>query len=170
MTSLRLVVIAAAALVLCGCGFRPLYGTYGADPGARALFASIYVEPDDVELVGYELRNDVMDLMGCTNDARAARYRLKFAIRQTREGVSIAPDAAITRYDYTLTVNYTLSDAKTGAVITKGVESTLSAFNVVSSPYSTLTAQQATQKSAAQDVADHLQIDLAVFFMQHRAQ
>ncbi|HEY1837156.1 MAG TPA: LPS assembly lipoprotein LptE [Rhizomicrobium sp.] len=159
--------VLASALLLSACGFRPLYGMNGAEPGAQALFSSIYVETDDTELVGYELRNAIMDLMHCTNDPRAAKYRLRFTVRQTREGVTIAPDAAITRYDYTLNVNYTLEDAHSGAVITKGTESTLSAFDVVSSPYSTLVAQQSAQKTASQDVASRLQIDLAVYFNQH---
>lgn len=167
MKILAPIALLSTALLLSGCGFRPLYGTSGAEPGAQALFSSIYVETDDTELVGYELRNAVMDLMHCTNDPHAARYRLRFTVRQTREGVTIAPDAAITRYDYTLNVNYTLEDAKTGAVITKGTESTLSAFDVVSSPYSTLVAQQSAQKSASQDAASRLQIDLAVYFDQH---
>lgn len=157
----------ALALLLAACGFRPLYGMHGAEPGAQALFSSIYVDTDDTEIVGYELRNAIMDLMHCTNDPRAAKYRLKFTVRQTREGVTIAPDAAITRYNYTLNINYELMDAKTGAVITKGTESSLSAFDVVSSPYSTLVGQQGTQKSSSQDVASRLQIDLAVYFDQH---
>jgi LPS-assembly lipoprotein len=161
------VAVLASALLLSGCGFRPLYGMEGAEPGAQALFSSIYVETDDTELVGYEMRNAIMDLMHCTNDPRAARYRLKFTVRQTREGVTIAPDAAITRYDYTLNVKYSLENAKTGAVITSGTESTLSAFDVVSSPYSTMVAQQSAQKTASQDVAQRLQIDLAVYFDQH---
>lgn len=157
----------ACALLLSACGFRPLYGMNGAEPGAQRLFSSIYVDTDDTEIVGYELRNAVMDLMHCTNDPRAARYRLKFSVRQTREGVTIAPDAAITRYDYTLNVKYTLEDAKTGKEITSGTESTLSAYDVVSSPYSTLVAQQSAQKTASQDVAQRLQIDLAIYFNQH---
>lgn len=157
----------ACALLLSACGFRPLYGMNGAEPGAQRLFSSIYVENDDTETVGYELRNAIMDLMHCTSDPRAARYRLHFSVRQTREGVTIAPDAAITRYDYTLNVKYTLEDAKTGKEITSGTESTLSAYDVVSSPYSTLVAQQSAQKTASQDVAQRLQIDLAIYFNQH---
>jgi LPS-assembly lipoprotein len=167
MKFIPLIVVMTCALLVSACGFRPLYGMNGAEPGAQALFSSIYVDTDDTELVGYELRNAIMDLMHCSNDPRMAKYRLRFTVKQTREGVTIAPDAAITRYDYTLNVKYTLEDAKTGAVITKGAESTLSAFDVVSSPYSTLVAQQSAQKSASQDVASRLQIDLAVYFDQH---
>jgi LPS-assembly lipoprotein len=161
------IAVLTLALLLSACGFRPLYGMNGAEPGAQRLFSSIYVDTDDTEIVGYELRNAVMDLMHCTNDPRAARYRLRFSVRQAREGVTIAPDAAITRYDYTLNVKYTLEDAKTGAAITSGTESTLSAYDVVSSPYSTLVAQQSAQKTASQDVASRLQIDLAIYFNQH---
>ena len=157
----------ALALALSACGFRPLYATNGAEPGPMAQMAAIYVETDDTEIVGYELRNAIIDLLQSTNDPRAAKYKLHFTARQTREGVINAPDAAITRYDYTLTVKYELTNAKTGAVVTSGTESTLSAFDVVSSPYSTMVAQQSAQKTSSQDIASHIQLDLAVYFNQH---
>ena len=60
-------------------------------------------------------------------------------------------------------MTYTLTDAK-GQVITKGIETGLSAYNVVASPYATLTAQQDADKRAAQDIADRIRTDLAVYF------
>jgi LPS-assembly lipoprotein len=44
------------------------------------------------------------------------------------------------------------------------VETTLSEYDVVSSPYSTLVAQQAAQQRATEDVANRIRVDLAVYF------
>jgi LPS-assembly lipoprotein len=78
-------------------------------------------------------------------------------------------DATISRYNDTLTVSYTLSDAK-GAEVTHGTQSSLSAYNVVASPYSTLSAQQDADMRAAQDIAERIRIDLAAFFRRRDGQ
>jgi LPS-assembly lipoprotein len=167
MKLLPLMVVLPLALASSACGFRPLYASNGTSGGTMGTFSTIYVDSDDTEIVGYELRNALIDALQATNDPRAARYKLHYTLRQAREGVTIAPDAAITRYDYNLIVKYSLLDAKTGNAVTSGTESTLTAFDVVSSPYSTLVAQQSAQKTASQDVATRIQIDLAVYFDKH---
>ena len=65
-----------------------------------------------------------------------------------------------------LRAEFELSDAKSGTVITKGIETGLSAYNVLSSPYATLAVQQYADRRAAEDIADRIRIDLAVWFAQ----
>ncbi len=74
-------------------------------------------------------------------------------------------DAAITRYNDTLSISYELTDKK-GTVITKGAETGLSAYNVVTSPYATLIAQRDADTNAAVDIAYRIRTDLAVYFAQ----
>jgi len=163
MKALRLIVLCGCALALSACGFRPLYGTIGADPGAQAIFASIYVEPVDQERTGYELRNQLIDLLRAADRPAIAAYRLKVSLTETREGVALQNDATITRYDIAFKANYTLTDAKTN-VITKGLETTLESFDVANSPYASLTAQNDAERRAAADIAQHIRIDLGVHF------
>jgi LPS-assembly lipoprotein len=170
--AIRLVLAASLGLALSACGFRPLYGRLGADPGAQQIFASVYVEPIDLERVGYELRNSMIDILEARATPQAATYRLQIVLQERQDGAAVQNqvvsglnETTITRYNYTLIANYALTDAK-GAVVTKGVESTLSAYNVVSSPYATLIAQQDAQKRAADDIAYRLRTDLGVFFAQ----
>jgi LPS-assembly lipoprotein len=72
-------------------------------------------------------------------------------------------DAAITRYNDTLTITYVLSDTK-GKELTKGTETGLSAYNVVASPYATLAAQKDSDMRSAEDIAYRIRTDLAVYF------
>ena len=65
---------------------------------------------------------------------------------------------------------YQLVDRKTRKLLTKGTESSLSAYNVVASPYATLMAEQTAQANTAQDIAQHLRIRLGVYFVQHAGQ
>jgi LPS-assembly lipoprotein len=152
-----------AALALAGCGFRPLYGTMGANPAGQRIFASIYVEPIAHERVGYELRNQLIDLLRGPNRAQNATYRLQVAVTETREGVALQNDATITRYDLAFTAKYKLLDATLNTV-TQGEETTLESFDVAQSPYASLTGQKEAEKRAVQDIAEHIQIDLGVHF------
>ena len=160
---LRIAGLLLAALALSGCGFRPLYGTIGANPAGQAIFSSIYVEPVAQERVGYDLRNRLMDLLQAANHPQNAAYRLKVTLTETRGGVALQNDATITRYDLSFDAKYELTDAKQN-VITEGEETTIESFDVAQSPYASLTGQEEAEKRAAQDIAEHIQIDLGVHF------
>jgi len=160
----KLAPLVLLALPLGGCGFHPLYGDTGATAGTADKLARIYVEPIRDKL-GYELRNELIDLFDSSVHPSQDSYRLHIALKTKSEGVAVQNDAAITRYNDTLDVTYELTDMK-GALVTKGTESGLAAYNVVTSPYATLVAQQDAEKRAAQDIAYRIRTDLAVYFAQ----
>jgi LPS-assembly lipoprotein len=161
------------ALGLAGCGFHPLYAIPGAPHGAmRQELGSIYVEPIP-EHLGYEFRNSLIDVLDARAQPAGAAYRLHLTLAEKSDAIGVqsqtvgaVTQTAITRYNDKLTVEYELVDAATGAVITRGVETGLSAYNVLSSPYATLVAQQDASRRSANDIADRIRIDLAVFFAQ----
>ncbi|MBV8977622.1 MAG: hypothetical protein JO261_06330 [Alphaproteobacteria bacterium] len=159
-----LALICLLAVPLGGCGFHPLYGDSGATAATADKLARIYVEPIPAKL-GYELRNTLIDLFDSSGELAHASYRLRVVLNTKSQGVAIQNDAAITRYNDTLSVGYELVDRK-GTLITKGVESGISAYNVVASPYATLVAQEDADKHAAQDIAYRIRTDLAVYFAQ----
>ena len=171
---LRLLAVFGLALALAACGFRPLYGRYGANPGAQRIFSSIYVQPIDAERAGYQLRNSLIDLLEASASPANAIYRLDVDLREARQGVAVQPNASITRYNYTLLARYKLIDAKSGKVITKGTQSTLSAYNVLpssaTSSYGTQSAREDAQKRAADDIAQRIRLDLGVYFARNAPQ
>jgi len=152
------------ALIAGGCGFHPLYGDTGATAATAGKLAAIYVEPIPDRL-GYELRNQLIDLFDSSGEAGRDSYRLRVTIGTKSEGVAVQNNAAITRYNDTLSIAYELTDRK-GTLITKGVETGLSAYNVVDSPYATLIAQRDADTNAAVDIAYRIRTDLAVYFAQ----
>lgn len=163
MSALRTLPFAALAVLLSACGFHPLYGDSGPNGGTREKFTKIFVEPIPDSL-GYELRNTLIDIFDSSGRASGAAYRLRVTLGEKTEGVAVQNDEAITRYNDTLSVNYQLSDGATGAVLAHGVETGLSAYNVVTSPYATLAAQRDADKRAAEDIAYRIRTDLAVYF------
>jgi len=158
------------AALLGACGFHPMYSSEPGDNGARQVFASIYVDPIQGEHVGYDLRNSLIDNLSASAKPQTATYRLKVTIDQYLQGIAVANNATVTRYNYTMNANYELSDIRTNKVVKTGIERTLSAYDVVTSPYATLVAQQDAQKRGAKDIAERIQIDLAAYFARHPKQ
>lgn len=155
--------LAALALLLplAACGFRPLYAS-NLDP----QLASIYVEPV-AERDGYEMRNRLIDMLHSDGDKAGKRYRLHITLNESSQGIALQNDAAITRYNTTIGATYELYDMR-GNLVTHGTQSELAAYNVVQSPYATLSAQQDSSKRAAQDMAERIHLELGAWFRQHR--
>jgi len=162
-----------AALALVGCGFHPLYGEMNGKPGAASNFPLVYVPPIELENAGYELRNDLLDLTQAKSQPAGALYDFRIIARDRNQDIAVqntqvgpVKEVEITRYNYTLIVNYQLVDRKTQKVLAKGSESSLSAYDVVNNPYATLSAQQDAQARTAQDIAEKLRLRLALYFAQ----
>ncbi len=113
-----------------------------------------------------ELRNSLIDLLDA-GGGNSKQYRLKIVLAEDRKGIALQNDATITRYNYLLDAKYELIDSA-GKLVTSGHQSTLTAYNVVASPYATLSAEQDAQKRAAQDLSQRIQLDLGVFFARHK--
>ena len=128
--------------------------------------SSVYVEPI-ADRDGYELRNTLIDALQSDGDKAGKAYSLKVTLNESSQGIALQNDATITRYNNRLEAHYILSDMK-GAVLTSGTQVELSAYNVVQSPYATLSAQQDSSKRAAQDLAERIRLQLAVWFRQHK--
>jgi LPS-assembly lipoprotein len=163
MKTARIVLALTLAFATSGCGFHPLYGDTGATAETAGKLATIYVDPIGQQRLGYELRNTLIDLFDSSGHPSENAYRLRVTLNHKSQGVAVQNDAAITRYNDTLTVTYELTDMK-GDKITQGTETGLSAYNVVASPYATLIAQQDADTRSAQDIAYRIRTDLAVFF------
>jgi LPS-assembly lipoprotein len=161
---LRSAVLVCAALGLSACGFHPLYGNATLDPRVGPTLASVYVEPIP-DRVGYELRNELLDLFNATGESDGAAYRLKLAINETEEAVVLQTNTAITRYNYTLTAHYELIPRDGTSAVKAGDVTALSAYNVAAAPflYATVTAERDAKNRAANDIAERIRVQIAVY-------
>jgi LPS-assembly lipoprotein len=158
--------ICILGLLAGACGFHPLYGS-GPRGSIDDTFGAIYVDPvtdNRVGNTGYELRNTLIDVLDANRESPS--YHLSLTLGVVSEGSALQNNAAITRYNDKLTVGYVLTDGA-GKIVTKGVETSFSAYNVVTSPYATLAEQQDADTRAAQDIAERIRIALGVYFHQH---
>jgi LPS-assembly lipoprotein len=171
---MRTALAVAGCLLLGGCGFHPLYAVPDMPKGAmQADLRAVYVEPVP-ERLGYQLRNQLIDLMDAQGEPAGARYHLRVILSTKSEAIGVqsqtAPggitQTAITRYNDKITAEFDLIDPRTDKAVTHGVETGLTSYNVLSSPYATLAVQQDADRRAAEDIADRIRIDIAVWFAQ----
>lgn len=163
----RLLVL-AGALVLSACGFHPLYGTGSFPEGAQAAFAQIAVAPigptNDSDRIGY-LLTDALDIALHPPGAKPApKYLLTLKLADERRGLAIQDNASITRYNYRLTADWTLTPAgvKDAKAVGTGTAETTASYNVVDSQYATQVARNDAEERAAREVTELIKLKLAV--------
>ena len=152
------------AVALSGCGFHPLYGTAGLNAGVGSTLANVYVEPIP-ERVGYELRNELLDLFNAGGGSSDAAYKLRLSVNETEEAVILQTNTAITRYNYTLAAHYDLIPRDSTTPVKSGDVTALSAYNVAAAPflYATVTAERDAKNRAANDIAERIRTLIAVY-------
>ena len=155
------------ALMLAACGFHPLYGSIGNEPGVGTVLSGIFVEPIP-ERVGYELRNNLLDLFNATGSEADFQYRLKLYLMGKEEAVVQQANTSITRYNYTLTAHYELAPKGATSAVKTGDVTALAAYDVAAAPFlfSTATAQRDAQNRAANEIAERIRTELAVYLRQ----
>jgi len=166
MTGLRLSFFAAATgcLLAAGCGLHPLYGDSAATPHLADTLSQVYVEqiPDRV---GYQLRNELLDLFNATGRADDAAYRLRLRLNEEEQAVALQTNTNITRYNYTLRAHYELLPRGSTEIVKSGDLTTLTAYNVAAAPFlfGTVAAERDAKDRAANDLAERIRIEIAVF-------
>jgi LPS-assembly lipoprotein len=161
----RTILPVAGMLLLQGCGFEPLYAdTNPTEGGPGSMLSSIYVEPIP-DRIGYELRNDLLDRLDATSSVQNARFRLRLSFTELEEPVVFQPNTSITRYNYTLTAHYDLIAKDDARPVKSGDVTAFAAYNVAASPYlySTVAAQRDAKNRAANDIAERIRLELAVY-------
>ena len=159
-----------ALLVLFGalsaCGFKPLYGSVGGAPSVGSELSTIYVQPIS-DRVGYELRNNLIDLLNASGSAESSRYRLNLNLTEREDAVVLQANTSITRYNYTLVAHYELTPKGATEAVKTGNLTAFAAYNVAAAPflYASVTAQRDAHDRAAMDIAERLRTELAVYLL-----
>jgi LPS-assembly lipoprotein len=147
---MKRVFLALSALLLSGCGFRPLYATEGG--GGSGLSRMALVEVTANETIAPVISRAFERRM--TRNGADALYDLTVRANEQAQQLAVQIDASVTRYNYNLNADYTLTERSTGKRYTGRVVS-IASFNIVDSQYSTLYAEEtAREKAAAQLVED----------------
>ena len=122
-------------LALGGCGFTPALGTGGA---ARQLIGTVRAQdPDDQQDFDF-----VAAIEGRLGRPDVALYDLRYSIVTASEGVAITAEGAITRYNLTGAVDWTLTRVADGQRMAGGREDSFTSYSATGSTVAGLTAKE----------------------------
>jgi LPS-assembly lipoprotein len=163
--------MAAAALTLSACGFRPLYGDTANRPAVTEQLAAVAVGPVP-DRAGQIYRNSLERLLAGEGRGNPGRYRLDSAIRITETGLAINEDATASRYNVRVAVTYRLiapnaGENKTDRLLADGTVTQINGYDQISAPYATLVSRQDAIERALQEAAREVHTRLAIYFDQH---
>jgi LPS-assembly lipoprotein len=157
---MRHLLLAAAALLLTGCGLQPVYSGGGGGPVARAL-GSVQVSPIGGR-AGWLVRTALQDRLRA-GQSGAVRYRLDVELDDNITGFGIRSDDSVTRERRTLRARYRLVDASVGTVLLDATAGSDAGIDVVSSEYATVAAEQTALERLSEEVADQIVTRVALY-------
>ncbi|HEV2080454.1 MAG TPA: LPS assembly lipoprotein LptE [Allosphingosinicella sp.] len=147
------------ALLLSGCGLRPLYSGGGSGAVAQSL-QSVQVAPIEGR-AGWLVRTALEDRLGSAEGT--ARYRLEIELDDDITGFGIRRDDSVTRERRTLRARYRLVDARLGTVLLDATAGSDAGIDVVSSEYATVAAEQTALERLSKELADQIVTRLALY-------
>lgn len=150
----------ALALLLPGCGLRPLYAGGSQGAVARAL-TGVEVAPINGG-GGWLMRNALIDRLG-GRSGDAPRYRLEVELDDQIIGFGVRADNAVTRERRTLRARYRLVAADRGTVLLDATAGSDAGIDVVSSEYATIAAEDTALEHLSEQIADQIVTRLALY-------
>ncbi|MBX9795503.1 LPS assembly lipoprotein LptE [Sphingomonas sp.] len=149
----------ALALLLGGCGLRPLYGGGGGGKVAQML-TQIDVAPIEGQ-AGWLVSNAVRDQLG--RAGTTPLYRLEVKLDDKISGLGVRRDDTVTRERRTLRARYQLIDLANGTVLLDATAGFDAGIDVVGSEYATIAAENTALERLSKIVADQIVARVALY-------
>ncbi|MPL60794.1 LPS-assembly lipoprotein [Rhodobacter sp. 140A] len=138
-----------AAAALAGCGFTPAYGPQG---GGTKLLGRVQTDSpatrDDFALI-----RRLSERLG---PLETAHYRLAYTVKTQALGQAITPSNATTRYSLAGTVDYTLHDIGTDAVLLTGKVASFTSWSATGTVVATDAAEEDAHRRLMSMLADQI--------------
>ncbi len=145
------------------CGFTPMHapstGSSGISFGDVSIKIKDGVDQGDKE-AGYYVMQRLRDRIG----VNTGKHVLTLNPTLSRAGFGVNSIDVASRYDSIVTINYTLSDAKNGDVLTNGSVKAISTFGAPEDPYGLIAADKNALQQTTKEAADRLLIKLASYY------
>lgn len=165
--SIKIVSILGFLLLLTGCGFEPMYGSYAPNaatqgaPEATLSNIAIGTIPD---AEGVYLRNLLIDRFYQNGYPSSPRYTLRVAkIEQNRSDLDITIESEATRRLLTVYTSMQLIDNTTQAAVLDRSFKVVNSYDVIGSQFTTRIAEQDAMEAALADVARQIELQLTLF-------
>jgi LPS-assembly lipoprotein len=159
----KFLTFATVALLISACGFRPLYQDTNTLAGQTTSLDNITIEQIAPEgQSAQELKNALIDRFYHRGYPQNALYVLKISIQETGRNIVIEKNDTTTRQQLVISANYDLTDRRTRKSVEHGIIRAVGAFDVLQSQYTTLVTENNAREAAIRELADKIQLRLAV--------
>ena len=149
----RTVLTLLAALPVAACGFVPAYGPNGP---AKALMGRVRVD-DPGDKRSFDLVARLEERLG---RLEAAAYRLAYTVTTTNTALGITQTNAITRYNVTGHVDYTLRSAADDSVLISGTVQNFTSYSASGTVVSTAASERDAYVRLMRLLADEIVPDM----------
>jgi LPS-assembly lipoprotein len=156
----RLLVL-ALTFAVAGCGLHPLYQGGSAGYAAEQGLGGVEVSAISGK-AGWLMRDALVTRLGAVPGGGAARYRLDVRLDDKLEGLGLLANDTVGRERRTLRARYQLVEVSTGVVMLDASAGSDAGFDVVSSEYATVAAEQTALENLTRVVADKIITNLAI--------
>jgi len=149
--------------LITACGFTPMHAPSTASSGISFEDVSIEItdgrDQGDKE-AGFFVMQRLRDRLG----VNTGKHTLTLTPRLTRSGFGVNSIDVASRYDSTVTINYSLTDLKSGDVLTRGSVKAVSTFGAPRDPYGLIAADKSALQQTTKEAADRLLVKLASYY------
>lgn len=142
-----------AALPLSACGFTPAFGPGGP---ARGLLGKVQID-DPADKNAFDLVGRLQERLG---RADGAVWRLSYAIATEGIGLGITSSNAITRYNITGSVSYSLRRIGADPVVTSGTVRNFTSYSASGTVVSTAASERDAYVRLMRILADQMVTEL----------
>lgn len=156
--------LAASSLTgLGGCGFKPLHARGDDDVAATDDLAAVRIEPMR-DRVGQQMHNFLRDRLNVNGQPVSPNYRLKVELTETLSELGVRRDETATRANLRLEAFFYLLDINGKEALLAGKSSSTTSYDILENPFATTVSEDNARERALREVADDIQIRLAVYF------
>lgn len=152
-------------ILLAGCGFEPLYAKpdTAADTNISAQLAATHIALIE-DRVGQELRNHLLDKMNPKGQPQNPLFVLNVELNESRADLGIQRDDTSTFAKLVLSASYELRSRTTNEVLLNATARSTNSYNVLTSSYATLKAEEDARTRAAMQLSESITNRIAIYF------
>lgn len=162
MNSIRNFSVFFALLMLAGCGFSPIYGSFGNNAGVSAELNNVMIA-NIPNRDGQMLRNHLIDRMYHNGRPSSPTSTLEINLRSNEISLGLQKDATTSRQEYNLTATYVLKD-KNSRELTRGTARSIVSYNKLDPQYGTLASRHNASERAVKEVSEQIINRISLYF------
>lgn len=160
------ILTAFICLIICSCGFKPLYKTTAYNDLSEQT-SEIAITPvknfDGAR--GIDLRNNLLNKLTPNGKPSNPKYYLNISLSQPNiTDYTIKNDGIASSYLIRMTADYNLVNAKTKDIVLKKSANSELSYNILKDQFSTEMLKNNAIKLAINDIAEQIYFSIIIYF------